>query len=459
MLEIYNQLFTQLNADKISYCSWKNNHLLLRACNGDGDIDLLVSPAEHSKFNRILRKLGFIMVKSAISEYPSIQHYYCYDALTDHFGHLHVYFKLITGDSHLKNYRIPFERKVLANSIFNESGVKEAHPNHQLELYKIRNHIKASSFLGRFLLKREEEDYQLELNYILSNIDKNISHVELLLTNFSKKIPNKPIISSLIYAILNLWIWKRDVGILERVSQIYLRILNKFFFHRKKTINGAIISIVGLDGSGKSSSVNELNKWLVKEFTSKKFHFGRPPPIFITYPFRLLLKLRKLFKNSNSVASLKDTSNSYMSLLSKIRYLVLAFERASLIKKAHRFALNGGIAILDRYPSNNLGKMDSKRISDEKSFIGIIESNLYDRMKITDVLIKLNVDVEEAVVRNKLRNKKDKETDNEIRIRFEINAKLDYEALIEYEVDSMQSINEVHQQIKNLIWGYIIASN
>ena len=46
------------------------------------------------------------------------------------------------------------------------------------------------------------------------------------------------------------------------------------------------------------------------------------------------------------------------------------------------------------------------------------------------------------------RNKKDKETDNEIRIRFEINAKLDYEALIEYEVDSMQSINEVHQQIQ-----------
>ena len=137
----------------------------------------------------------------------------------------------------------------------------------------------------------------------------------------------------------------------------------------------------------------------------------------------------------------------------------LAFERVVLIRNAHRFSLNGGIAILDRYPSNTIGKMDSQRIIDLNSFFGSVESTLYESMKIADLLLKLNVDEKEALRRNKLRIKNDKETDEEIKIRFKINDRLQYCSMNEYDIDTMQPMDKVHKKLKVLLWEYIVATN
>ena len=157
--------------------------------------------------------------------------------------------------------------------------------------------------------------------------------------------------------------------------------------------------------------------------------------------------------------SLVDSSHKKLSFISKIRYLSLAFERVVLIRNAHRFSLNGGIAILDRYPSNTIGKMDSQRIIDLNSFFGSVESTLYESMKIADLLLKLNVDEKEALRRNKLRIKNDKETDEEIKIRFKINDRLQYCSMNEYDIDTMQPMDKVHKKLKVLLWEYIVATN
>ena len=39
MLNNYQRLFPELETQGVKYCSWKNNHLLERESNGDGDID------------------------------------------------------------------------------------------------------------------------------------------------------------------------------------------------------------------------------------------------------------------------------------------------------------------------------------------------------------------------------------------------------------------------------------
>ena len=84
---------------------------------------------------------------------------------------------------------------------------------------------------------------------------------------------------------------------------------------------------------------------------------------------------------------------------------------------------------------------------------------MYESMKIADILLKFNVDVEEAVRRNSSRVKKDKETDDEIRTRFKINDRLQYSSLLEHEIDAMQSKDEVHKQLRVLVWRYIVATN
>ena len=103
MLGIYKFFFNQMHDEGINYCSWKNNHTLGRALSGDSDVDLLVSSTQFKKFEKIAFENGFIRVKSSISEYPFVQHYYCYDERSNKFGHLHVYYKLVTGDRDRKS--------------------------------------------------------------------------------------------------------------------------------------------------------------------------------------------------------------------------------------------------------------------------------------------------------------------------------------------------------------------
>ena len=458
MLGIYKILIDQMHGEGINYCSWKNNHDLECALSGDSDVDLLVSSVQLKKFEKIAFENGLIRVKSSISEYPFVQHYYCFDECSNKFGHLHVYYKLVTGDSHLKNYRFPVEDKVLNASCISDFGIREAHPSHQAEIYMLRKYIKSSSLLGLFLLFRESEDYQSEFKYIKGRIGefgaKRASSLFKFDVGFSKHLS----FIDLLKIKRHIKVWHRGVGVIERISQLNTRILNKLFFHRKKMVNGSVIAIVGLDGSGKSSAVEMLSKWLSKEFTIKIFHFGRPPATLLTYPIRIMLWVRRVVFLKLASGSLVDSSNNKLSLISKIRYLALAYERVVLMRNAHKFSLNGGIAILDRYPSNNIGKMDSQRI-DPNTFIGGLESMLYESMKVADMLLKFNVDVEEAVRRNSSRIKKDKETDEEIRIRFKINDKLQYSSMIEHEIDAMQPKDALHKHLKVLVWEYIVATN
>jgi len=459
MLRIYKELFIACCKHKIQYCSWKNNNFLQEELLGVGDIDLLVSSTQSHLFEKILNDSGFIRVFSSISEYPFIRHYYSYDVMMDKFVHLHVYYKLITGDSHLKEYRFPVEALMLKHSILSRKGIKEAHPSHQADMYMLRKYIKSSSLLGLFLLFRESEDYKSEFNYIKGRISDNSVKSPPSLFKFDVEFLKPLSFVNLLKIKRHIKVWHRGVGVVERVSQLNTRILNKLFFHRKKIVNGGVIAIAGLDGSGKSSAVEMLSKWLSKEFTIKIFHFGRPPATLLTYPIRIMLWVRRVVFLKNASGSLVDSSNNKLSLISKIRYLALALERVVLMRNAHRFSLNGGIAILDRYPSNNIGKMDSQRIPDSNSFFGRLESTLYESMKIADMLLKFNVDVEEAVRRNSSRIKKDKETDEEIRIRFNINDRLQYSSMLEHEIDAMQPKDEVHKQLKVLVWEYIVATN
>jgi thymidylate kinase len=459
MLDTYKKLFTCLHDEKIQYCSWKNNHTLEGALNGDSDVDLLVNSIHFKKFEKIAFENNFIRVKSPISEYPFVQHYYCYDECSNNFGHLHVYYKLVTGDSHLKNYRLPIEDKVLSASCISDFDIREAHPSHQADIYMLRKYIKSSSLLGLFLLFRESDDYKSEFNYIKARVTNLGVDQSLSLFKFNIEFSKKLSFFNLLKIKYYIKAWHRGSGIIERVLQLSARILNKLFFHRKKIINGSIIAIVGLDGSGKSSSVEMLDEWLSKEFTVKKFHFGRPPATLLTYPIRIMLWVRRVVFFKGASGSLVDSLNNKLSLVSKVRYLVLAFERAALMRSVHRFSLNGGIAILDRYPSNNVGKMDSQRIPDLDSFLGGLESTLYENIKIADMLLKFNVDVEEAVRRNSSRIKKNKETDQEIRARFEINDRLQYTSSVEHKINAMQSKDEVHKQLRVLVWEYIVATN
>ena len=109
--------------------------------------------------------------------------------------------------------------------------------------------------------------------------------------------------------------------------------------------------------------------------------------------------------------------------------------------------------------------MDSPRISSEGSNNSIsmalqkIESTLYRTMPPADLLFKFKVDVEKALTRNRKRIKKDKETDEEIKMRFKLNKGLKYQALSLIEVDANSDLEQVHKQLRMETWKHILSTN
>ena len=140
--------------------------------------------------------------------------------------------------------------------------------------------------------------------------------------------------------------------------------------------------------------------------------------------------------------------------------VVLAYDRAVLIRKQWRKTSEGEIVICDRYKSENHGVMDSKRLdpalySGIKKRLALFENSLYDRMPEPDMLFYLTVPVEVAVVRNEERIKEGKESEAFIRIRHEENRDLIYHAKFNYKIDTDRDYAEVLTEIKSKLWSVL----
>ena len=86
-------LLTELDARSIDYVSWKNNHELASAMEGNGDIDLFVPFHKRSQFFNLCRSLRWVEAVNPVSRYPWISHFYRLGDNLEVF-HIHVYFKL-----------------------------------------------------------------------------------------------------------------------------------------------------------------------------------------------------------------------------------------------------------------------------------------------------------------------------------------------------------------------------
>jgi thymidylate kinase len=242
-----------------------------------------------------------------------------------------------------------------------------------------------------------------------------------------------------------------------RYYQAAYRCFNKAFLKRKKSLahGGALIAVTGLDGAGKSTLVWELHRWLGAHFDARLLHVGRPAARLETLPFRVALWLRKRLRGNSGPASGGPEKHSTTFSL---RYLVLAYERFQLLKRAQRLRAKGYIVLCDRYPSLTPGKMDSPRltITADHSFLNRIarmEQRLYNALPTPDVIYDLRVPFEVALSRNRERYKNDKETDEELRKRHLENADLHYLTHHFEIVDSTRSLPDVLQEVREKLWA------
>ncbi len=443
-------LINRFNQDGVLYCHWKSNIDLAKTMEGELDIDLLVAHHSLAHATDILMQLGFKpAVPRSGSNPPGVFHYYGYDPNQNDLVHLHMFTRVITGESFLKSHSFPFEEMLLKHT-YSINGLVVTSKEAELVLFVLRMFVKYGSFLDApRLLKgakkvREEALWLKEGSDMQAVIDLLEKHCPVVTEEIfidclnaildKASYPAKWILSYRIRRRLRVYGRYSFRGWLFGHIQLLMGMLIKKIRKQKGSkillSGGTIIAIVGADATGKSTLVSESSRWLRRNFVLNTVHAGKPPSTLLTAPINLLLafyqrlkrkprSVGKLEEDSSSASVIHAESKTKKSLMYAIRAVGLAWDRRALLAKVRRASANGEIIVSDRYPTNAVGMMDSPRLMEDptrKGFVASIrnwlarlERNIYRQIPPPDIVLRLRVSLEIAKQRNASREITDDE--------------------------------------------------
>lgn len=479
-LPLVKRLCEVLDAEAISYCHWKSNWKISRWLNGDGDLDLLVARADAKRFASASSKLGFVQAAPPGDDTtPGVLHLYGWDDEAEKFVHLHVYHKLLVGHDLTINYHLPLE-DLLLQSDTRVGPIRISEPELELIVFVLRKLLgfsTAETILRRTLGRSDEfEKTAEELAYLEAHADR-VRVYELL----KQIVPRVPVVFFERYLQslrIDSTLWNRtkaqrqlektftacalrsplNDGILKAwrfaSTTCRKRILGRT--NRKQLVNGGVlIAIVGGDGSGKTTAVKSVRRWLEGNFAVRAFHFGKPRRAPLTIAGILCLRARRLFKFTLRRLPPQGHSQRHAGYLQMVRWVCAARDRHRVYAKARRFASNGGIAICDRYLVRGINLMDGPNIArdlagSKLNWVSRIllksEELRYRQVGPPDLLLVLRVDPKIAVRR------KTDEQEQHVRTRSEEVWRLDWSNTGARIIDASRPAAIVFSDLRDRIW-------
>jgi len=425
------EVFRHLKNINIPVVVWKNleNINLLSSKATQVELDIFVERAYSSSFYKLINSLGFVKYQSAVASFPGIHHFYA--ACAEGWLHLNVYTSFVTGESQTKFYNLPL--LIEWQNVNYKIGIPVLGDSEFLELFVIRTAIKFGSIISLIRTIIDLKDYSAELKYVLQCELTNTQlidpvQIEFIVSKWKQRNYFSIFFRSLfIKFYLNRY---ARFGFVKRLIfrnvTLITRIINKLAYKRKRFRSentGIIISVVGTDGSGKSSIVSFLSSRFAI-FDLKVLSVGRQDgykryfkPFFSVLPF--LVK-----KTSYNTTSIKLRSRT--GFFSAIKAVMVARARFKVMRLASRCRDTGHVVILDRLPVTIKGAQDGPRIYGSSlitKFLEQVEKRYYESCYPPDLVLRLDVSLENAVLRNRRRVKVDKETDSEIAQRHELFSK------------------------------------
>ncbi|MGI9604622.1 MAG: hypothetical protein ACR2P0_00655 [Acidimicrobiales bacterium] len=484
MLAVIVELAKRLNDSDVQYCHWKSNWALADSVLGDADLDVLVHRDDAAEFRRIVGELGFTsVVDAANAPFPAVEHFYALDDVTGQIAHVHSYYRIISGQSLVKNYWLPVEDMLLADTREAEASLRVPSKSAELILFTIRMLLKHTSPLELVLVMRDFSKVVDEAEWLLDEgvVDEARDLVDEWLPQLGADTLDKGVVAL-----------SEPHGILRRIALGHVvkrrlrgnarsstaRILGietrKFFdllFHRargsKKGLTslrgGAVIAFVGSEASGKSTLIDEVGTWLGKNYTVDRIHVGKPPGRLLTrIPNAVVPLMRRLAPSRRSTVVEKDVTeggSGSTSLIFALRSLSLAYDRRALLLGAHRHAANGRVVLCDRYPSvagqvdsAQLGHLldDSPDISDFVRRIARLEARMYAQVPPPNLIVRLSASLETTLARNAARSKT--EPEDYVARRHERSLAMRFENAEVVSVSTDGDIEETFEEIKRVVW-------
>ena len=416
-------LFQELDNNKIEYVVWKNCNLIDKFLDGNENLDIYINQENKEKFKLLIKEKLWIEVKTTTINHKNINHYLFINDKKIY--HIHVYFRLITGNSISKNYDLTDLYNYFENKIFDsKNNLWIMNYDLQLELYKIRIACKHQSWLGSFLISRDLNNYINELKLLIKNSDnKKIFYFSKIKINEIKiNFYNKSSSKNILDYVISYKRFNKYVSFLVEIRFLLKVLIKKVFGYKKFRLKKEIyIFISGTDSSGKTTIIEDLDKLFSKYFKTKKYNIGKPFPKFVEN-FLITKKRSKqdipLNPSKENFSNFKILKNISLGLLRYIYSLNIFY-----------FHNNTNIFLLDRYVSEFTGHINGPRLQMNsklnilKKILFKIENYFYKLIKPINIEFRLIVDIDTCLKRNKKRIKLIKETDDEIVIRHKLFSK------------------------------------
>lgn len=388
-LNLANTLFRELNHLDIRYCHWKSTCRLFEGMSGQTDLDVLVDRRQYEVFNDVLRSSGFKrMLSDKSQKFPGLDDYLGFDKSTGRFLHLHVHYQLILGEQFVKNYHLPIE-DIFLDKIVYLSYLKVPIPELELIVlilrallkYRDRDIIKDLLKLGNS--SGLPKDILDEFNFLLAktNIER-ITHIGErylkfisieLVFNFINLYRNSPRDGWELYKLRRqvrkelspyqrkprrqIWLdYYRASVRKNRVLRYVMNLFGRSLKTKKKmTKSNLAFAFIGPDGSGKTTIVHSLQKWLSWRLEVRSYYMGSSEPSMRT---RILKRLFKIFRFWKAVSIRLIGAESLISsifeiptqLFNCLRFIGEAMDRYGRYSRGINSSADGVIVLFDRFP-------------------------------------------------------------------------------------------------------------
>lgn len=465
----------------MSYCHWKSNTAIARSASADNDLDLLIAHDDIGRFRAVLSSIGFVRVERQQQPLPPAKEdYFGFDEASGKLVHVDAHYQLVLGHDRTKNHRIPIERAYLDSSETNGLFPLPA-PEFEYVVFLVRMVLKYAvwdEIVWQRLRGKSAGLKKSERNE-LCDLEARIS-TDRLAEIISEHLPwlAGDLLESCIAIAHDRSSVRERVRTSRRVdaalashmqhgpvSDSLRRIRRRISFGISRRLaggagfrlpsGGAILGVIGGDGSGKSTAIAELDRWLGEEFDVRQIHMGRPPWSTTTYMVRGSLKLVGIA--ADLVQGVRSTNGpTVVDGLREPAWLACtARDRFLTYRRARRLANRGALVISDRYPHPALTSMDVAVMGVQPDApssgplfdrLRDLERRYHDRIDPPEFLAVLRVDPETAA-----RRKTDEPADYVRRRVAEVWA-IDWTGTPVHVVDAARPADEVASELKSLIW-------
>lgn len=464
-MNFIHQVFERINNSGIKYCHWKSNANLERSFEGLTDFDLLIDKRNSVQLQKILLELNFKRrVSTANKVYTGMEDYIGFDDQTGTMYHFHLHYQLILGRQYSKNYVLPLMDITLKTAIKDKNyPIMISRPVIELFFLCVRVLLKTPmtpKILGKFLLKKSifPKNIVTEFAYLRQVVDDG--ELENFLQEISIKTDLKTFLDSgpdeiglatflqLKHGIVRELKNFQRFSLKEQSEQFRIKRASAKNSRSWLTRGGVTIGFLGCDGSGKSSTVATISKWLAWKLSVETVYMGMPKS---DKRLQVIRKMARLF-NKLGMHKLRQK-------MQRMGHLLVAKKRYELYLRCNQLKRQGKIVIFDRYPLQELWEMeipmDGPRIKSTTHPDSARERDYYLNINPPDYLFIMKVSIEESISR-----KPDLHTEeNKSLLIPKITAVNQLIESNQHEnfitIDTMKDQQDVILEVKKLIWEVI----